>query len=355
MFALALLAGCGDAAQTVPTTDSGSSTPSQSASREASTYGHPASQPDRRAIIELVQGYYAAAVADDGAAACERLYSVLEEAVPEDYGQPPAASYLRGKTCSTVMSKLFAHLPDRRSGALTKTTITGVRLYDKRALVQLSSPSMPTGDLLVRREHHVWKVETLIGEPCSRCAGTEAHTAIYKGSTSGVTKMQSGATPDVSRPSFFSGPRHPDAQDGDDDPGSLDDDPILNYGHTASKPDRLAITALIFGYYRAAASGDGKAGCSLLYSLIAETLSEDYGQSVDAVSPTCSATLSVLFEKEHHRLVADAHMMKVDSVRVDGSRAYVLLNLGRASQRYTVVHRDGGAWRVEQTFDVNLP
>jgi hypothetical protein len=135
-----------------------------------STYGQEASGADRQAILKLVENYYAAAVADDGARACTLIYSTLAKAVPEDYGKPPGPPDTRGKTCAVVMSKFFKRAPGQPFSTLATTRTTGVRIIGDHAFVQLTSKSMPTGEISVLREGRSWKIETLIGEACKNCA-----------------------------------------------------------------------------------------------------------------------------------------------------------------------------------------
>src|SRR5258705_4632253 len=49
-------------------------------------WGHAPSAADRGTIAALVNRYFAAAAAGDGAKACPLMYSILEEAIAEDYG-----------------------------------------------------------------------------------------------------------------------------------------------------------------------------------------------------------------------------------------------------------------------------
>jgi hypothetical protein len=138
-----------------------------------SKYGHPAQGPEKRAITALVRAYYVAAAADDGAKACSLLYSLLEEAVPENYGQPPGPPSLRGKTCATVLIKLFKQVPNQSSSVLAKTEVTGVRVRGRVGFAQLRSSGMPMGQISVEREHQSWKVSSLIGSSCTKCASHE--------------------------------------------------------------------------------------------------------------------------------------------------------------------------------------
>jgi hypothetical protein len=319
---------------------------------DISTYGHEAGARDTRAIVTLIDDYYAAAASDDGARACSMIYSIFEEAIAEDYGQPPGPADLRGKTCAVVMSKFFKHIPHQPSAILALTRITGIRLKGRRGFVQLTSSAMPTGEIRIEREHQFWKIDSLIGQECTTCtANGEARVATLTGFG---PEPPASETPGVSRPMTFSGPRRRDMNDSDEDPGSYDDNAILDYGHPADPADRLAITELARRYYHAAAAENGGAACSLLYSLIVESLSEESRQSSNRDASTCASVISNMFKQAHRRLAAAA-AFKVTGVRVDGARAYVLLNFGTTPGPYTIVHRDGESWKMEQIFDVGLP
>jgi hypothetical protein len=133
-------------------------------------YGHEASAADKRAITVLVNSYYAAAAADDGAKACSLIYSLFAEAIPEDYGQPPGPPELRGKTCAAVMAKLFKHVPGQPSAVLAKTKVTAVRVKGRNGYALLRSSRMPRGYIQVERELGAWKIGSLIGGECQTCS-----------------------------------------------------------------------------------------------------------------------------------------------------------------------------------------
>jgi hypothetical protein len=134
------------------------------------TYGHEATEPDKREITALVKRYYEAAVADDGARACSLIYSPLAKSIPEDYGQVPGPHAIRHKTCAVVLSKIFKQLSGQTTADLGETRVTGVRLKGSQGFVQLSSKAVPTGRIFVEREHGSWKIGGLIGETCKDCA-----------------------------------------------------------------------------------------------------------------------------------------------------------------------------------------
>jgi hypothetical protein len=126
-------------------------------------FGHAANEADERAITALVKRYYAAAAADNGAAACSLIFVIFQEAIPEDYGQLAGPRALRGKTCAVVMSKLFKL--ERRQIVVHNSTlkVTSVRVDGKKGYALLRFGTMPEPRFLqVHIEFGVWKVDSLI-------------------------------------------------------------------------------------------------------------------------------------------------------------------------------------------------
>jgi hypothetical protein len=127
------------------------------------TYGHAASVADRRAITALVERYYAAAAAEDGAKACSMITSTFATAIPEDYGQAPGPAYLRGAgTCQAVMSRLLKHVHRQLPAAIK---VTEVRVGGNQARALLGSRTTPASFILVERERGTWKIDGLLGGP----------------------------------------------------------------------------------------------------------------------------------------------------------------------------------------------
>ncbi|MGA9876285.1 MAG: hypothetical protein WBQ21_10790 [Solirubrobacteraceae bacterium] len=115
------------------------------------------------AIASTIKRYYAAASAEDGAAACSLLLPSFAGAVPEDYGQTGGPSYLRGnKTCQAVLSTLFRHLHAQLAEAIK---VVEVRVKGGTAQVVFSSRSMPASHIFLLREGNSWKVSALLGQP----------------------------------------------------------------------------------------------------------------------------------------------------------------------------------------------
>lgn len=124
-------------------------------------FGQNASNADRRAVISVVRRYHAAAAADNGAKACDVIYTLLTEAIPEDYGQPPGPPSLRGKTCAVVLTKLFKQPHGRHIDVTVGRHVIGVRVKGNRGLALMSSGTRVESSLPVRRERGVWKVSAI--------------------------------------------------------------------------------------------------------------------------------------------------------------------------------------------------
>lgn len=123
---------------------------------EVLEYGHTANATDRRVSVALVKRYYAAAAAEDGAKGCSMLAPFIAELVVENDGQ---AEELRGRSCATVMHKLFK-LHHRRLAEKNATLkILDVRVDGNKALAILEFPFTPEVRKLVeRRLGSTWRL-----------------------------------------------------------------------------------------------------------------------------------------------------------------------------------------------------
>lgn len=127
------------------------------------SFGHAASASDRQTIAALVERYYAASAAEDGAKACSMLYSTITETVPEDYGtSPPGPSYAKGTTCPAVLTLIFKHSHDQLAVKLSKLKVSRVRLEEHHGLAVLSFGKMPEREIQVIREGRTWKIQSLL-------------------------------------------------------------------------------------------------------------------------------------------------------------------------------------------------
>jgi hypothetical protein len=127
-------------------------------------FGHAAEVSDRQKIGSLVQRYYVAAAATDGAKACSLLYSPYADAVPEDYGtSPPGPAYARGTTCQAVTTQVFKHFHSQIVTRLPKLKISRVRIKGRQGLAVLSfGTTLSEREIRVIREGHKWKILALI-------------------------------------------------------------------------------------------------------------------------------------------------------------------------------------------------
>jgi len=146
-----------------------------------------------------------------------------------------------------------------------------------------------------------------------------------------------------------------------DNPGSSyydeDDAGVLAYGKQASPSENQQVTALVKRYYAAATKGDAVAGCTLLYSLAAESIVEESGQGDARTSSRakgCPKVVAKLFKQGHEQLVGEARRA-VTGVRVSGDRGYVLLGTGGSTERYQLLHRESGKWKMVALVDEGLP
>jgi hypothetical protein len=134
-----------------------------------------------------------------------------------------------------------------------------------------------------------------------------------------------------------------------------DDGGVRYFGHPAGPADFQAIAAVVERYFRAAAAGDGAEGCSLLYSLVAETLVDDYGQVPSVRGDTCAQVLSKLFRVHHGEAGLDLAKFKPFSIRVEGNRALALYRLAPTNVHRMEARREHGRWTVSLLLDAGLP
>jgi hypothetical protein len=343
-----LVGACGGAnkgtnAASTATTSAAAPTPAPSAQAKAITeYGQEASPADKQAITALVNRYYVAAAADDGATACTLIYSPLSESVAEDYGQAPAPASLAGKTCQVVMSKLFRQVPGQPSAVLATTEVTGVRVKGKKGYALLRSKTMPEGDITLQRELGTWRIGTLIGDALPG-SPSPAPTSTGPGKA---------APPHYDEPGT---PKVKDANDGDDDAGSNDDEPVIDFGQAASATDQKVITTLVKRFYAATSIADGAATCSLIYNVVAEAIPENYEQSPGLKGHTCSEVMTKVFTKRRPQTIRERRRLKVTRVRVEGVKGVVMVYVGKRPEPYFLVHRQGAEWKMQTMSAIRLP
>jgi hypothetical protein len=122
-------------------------------------YGHPARSVDRRAIVALVDRYYAAAAATDGHEACSLLRASVAEglAAGADAG-PSGSSSTAQRACALTVSKLFRYAAGRSGGGAGRVRTVAVRSVGSHGLAIVRLPSGEERYMPVVREHRVWKV-----------------------------------------------------------------------------------------------------------------------------------------------------------------------------------------------------
>jgi hypothetical protein len=152
----------------------------------------------------------------------------------------------------------------------------------------------------------------------------------------------------------------PETNDAEEDRShaDADDDGVLLFGQAAGAADTRAVTALVKRYYAAAAASDGATGCSLLYSTIAGTVVENYGQPPGPPAlrgGSCAVVMSKLFKQHRRQLAAEVATMQVTGVRVKGDQGLALLNFGSPPERHMLVRRERGAWKIGVFLDIGMP
>lgn len=181
------------------------------------------------------------------------------------------------------------------------------------------------------------------------CLGLSACAGAGRGATTPSTSMK------LPRPELKI-----DAElDSDSYPGEADNDNNHVYGHAANTTQTRVVTALVKHYYRAAAARDGARACSMIYSVLAESVPEDLGGPSGGSSPhgvTCAAVMSRLFEHNHARLVVDNATLRVTAVRIRGNHGSVLMSFGaRRSTFYMGLHRERGLWKIDRLLASEQP
>jgi hypothetical protein len=134
-----------------------------------------------------------------------------------------------------------------------------------------------------------------------------------------------------------------------------DDSVIGNIGHASSPADKRTIAILVKRYYAAAATANGSRACSLMYSLYAEAIPEDYGKAAGpyyAHGNTCAAVMSKLFKHNHGTLDA---AFQVTNVRISGNRAFALLGSTTLPARFMILRREHSTWKIDDLFGEQLP
>jgi len=180
-------------------------------------------------------------------------------------------------------------------------------------------------------------------------------TAVLVAAATGCGKAEGGSPTEgpASRSTGDSGSvslRHFPRSDSDKDSvdrnyNDIDDAEIVDYGHAANPADRQAITALVTRYDKAVLAADGATGCALSYPLYAEGIVEDYSNGLPR-GKTCEEVMSKLFKRAHAN-IAEVMKSRITAVRVNGERGYAIFGANPEIQRFILIHRESGVWKVE--------
>jgi len=205
------------------------------------------------------------------------------------------------------------------------------------------------------RSHPKWLIVLLtaacLGLAVSACDRNSVHTAT-RGSAAlvgGRTASDAIARRDADRDDDFGAAPHDDISHKDE----------LSFGRAATPDDKRAITALVKRYYATALAGDGSLACSMVYSALAEVVSEDYGSSAGPAymrgAKSCSAGLTDVFQHYHGQLGIEVPRLRVDRVRVHERHGLALLSFGSLPEREITLMREGSVWKLAAFLDHELP
>jgi hypothetical protein len=198
----------------------------------------------------------------------------------------------------------------------------------------------------------------LLGVDMSACGG--AGKGARSASQASADTVASGATTRTASAAKPTQSHFPtDSDEDNDNPGNSrydnDDNPVLYFGRSANAADGRAIAGLVKRYYAAGAASDGARACPLIYSVVAESVAEEYGQSPALRGSTCAVVMSKLFKQRHRELAADVTGLEVILMRVSGNRGVALLRFGTTRERRVFLKREGGVWKMNVLLDVGVP
>jgi hypothetical protein len=190
-------------------------------------------------------------------------------------------------------------------------------------------------------------------------SGVAPHTSVKARSTAGRPTEVGTTSPGA----YIRGDDDTDSDDNADDYRG-DDYPVRDYGREAGAARRRAITVLVKRYFKAVATDDGAAACSLLHLRLAERRDLSTAVPADYASPMTSALrgeacvqfMSRLFSLSEQQIAAaDTAALVVTSVRVKGSMGLALLGFRIARERQISVRREHDAWKIDALLDLPIP
>jgi hypothetical protein len=129
----------------------------------------------------------------------------------------------------------------------------------------------------------------------------------------------------------------------------------LEFGKPASAADTRAITAAIKRYYAVALAGNGAKACTLIYSPIAESVVEDYGQSPPGqpymTANSCAGAMTLMFKHFHPQFVAEVPHLRVKRVQLEEHHGIAILSFGKLAERNISIIRERHAWKIAGLLD----
>lgn len=184
------------------------------------------------------------------------------------------------------------------------------------------------------------------------------------GTAGSVSGSPPNAAAESSPPPESPGPRHPPGADRDGDrdandagagePYDHDDASLRDYGHPAGTRVAKAVESVITRYYGAIAANDGASACSLISAALASGFSQASGVAGGNGNGSCSRGLPSSVRQSMERSVAELTAINIFSVRVDGNRAVVFLELSTSEIRLIQMEKEGGGWKLSTLLDVGV-
>lgn len=142
-------------------------------------------------------------------------------------------------------------------------------------------------------------------------------------------------------------------------PIDADDASHLELGHAARGGELHQMVSLVKRYYAASAAGNGRAACSMLYSVATHEVIEELSRAQRVSGTTCPTVMSAVLAKLHPWLVAKYHSLKALRVRSDGLNGLVIMRFSTtpssAAAREVSLRHEHGVWSIDSPLDVPLP
>jgi hypothetical protein len=205
-------------------------------------------------------------------------------------------------------------------------------------------------------------VAIVLSLPVTACGGAGKGASTTASSAASARVEAAAATTGPTRTATTRGSLREDQdKDYDDSSDSYfdgDDYNSVNYPHAADAADKQAVTRLVKRYFVAAAAADGASGCSMIYSLFAETIPETLGLpptgTPSLYGRTCAVVMTKLFKQEHRKLAVEAATLHVAAVRVNEMRGFALLQFKGIPPQSINVHLERGVWKINETVAIEV-